>query len=427
MRILLIDFNPFMAAATPISLGYLGATLKAKGHEVNVLSFGSSTSFSPISFSEFIREHSPSLVGFQTYQRNIFHVNALATLVKEAVPEAFVILGGPQITFLPDESLSVLTGVDFLCRGEGESVILAVTDSILSQKTSFPIPGTTSRNLEGGYHTGPPVIPPKDLDEYPSPWLRDVLDPADMEESIMLTSRGCPCACAFCYTPAAFGKRIRAHSVERVIEEIAFVASRGSGRLWFADPNFSFSENRVAEILEGIARRSLNADMWIETRADMVNREIITLMKRAGVGMIAMGLESASGNVFPHLKKNLNPDQIRQAIEMAFEAGLDVELFSQYALPHERYEDALKTLNFVKESGVKIRGNSNAQQMQIYYGSEIAADPQKFGIKPLRNNLQPCMAIGTEFETEWMSKSEIAKVKAAWKAESLDGGKRIVS
>jgi radical SAM superfamily enzyme YgiQ (UPF0313 family) len=366
-------------------------------------------------------------VGFGVYQRNIFHINALVTLVKESVSDALIILGGPQITFLPDDALSVLPGVDFLCRGEGEPVILAVTDAILSGKTASPVPGTTSRNTQGEYITGPSVAPAKDLDEYPSPWLEGVLDPADMDEAIMLTSRGCPHVCSFCYTPAAFGGKIRAHSVERVIEEIAFVASRGSGRLWFADPNFSFSEKRVIEILEGIARRDLKVDMWIETRADMLNKELIALMKKAGVNMIAMGLESASENVYPHLKKNLDPDRVRKAIEMTFKAGMDVELFSQYALPHEHFEDAMQTLNFVKASGVKIRGNSNAQQMQIYYGSEIAADPAKFGVKPLRDSFQPCMGIGTEFETDWMSKDEIDRVKAAWKAESLDGGKRIVS
>lgn len=427
MRVLLIDFNPFMAAATPISLGYLGAILKTRGHEVKVLSLGSITLFSPVSFKSFIREFSPDLVGFGAYQRNIFHINALVNMVKEVLPETSVILGGPQITFLPDEALSVLTGVDFLCRGEGESVILELTDAILANNIGSPIPGITSRDSQGNYVTGPAITPTKDLDEYPSPWLEGVLDPAEMAENIMLTSRGCSHVCSFCYTPAAFGRNVRAHSVERVIDDIAFVASRGSGRLWFADPNFSFSQKRVVAILSEIASRDLKIDMWIETRADMLNKELISLMKRAGVNMIAMGLESASENVYPHLKKNLDPDQIRLAIEMAFEAGLDVELFSQYALPHERFEDAMKTLKFVKDSGVKIRGNSNAQQMQIYYGSEIAADPAKFGIKPLRDSFLPCMGIGTEFETEWMSKDEIDRIKAAWKAESLDGGKRIVS
>ncbi len=427
MRVVLIDFNPFMTAATPISLGYLGAILKHKGHQVDIFSLGATTRFSPSSFKELIKDRSPAMVGFGAYQSNIFHVNALANLVKEAAPESHVIMGGPQAAFLPDNSLEVLTGMDFLCRGEGEQVILSLAEAIISEKTAAPVPGTTSRNPDGGYMTGPPVSPAKDLDDYPSPWLEGVLDPADMDEAIMLTSRGCPHVCSFCYTPASSGRKIRAHCVDRVIEEIAFVAGRGSGRLWFADPNFSFSEKRVVEILEKIIRKDIKVDMWIETRADMLNQNIITLMKRAGVNMVAMGLESASDNVYPHLNKNLNPGQIRQAIDMAFAHGLDVELFSQYALPHESYDDAMQTLNFVKESGVKIRGNSNAQQMQIYYGSEIASDPARFGVKPLRDNFLPCMAIGMEFETKWMSKKEIDKVKEAWKAESHDGGKGVVT
>ncbi len=427
MRVLLIDFNPFMAPATPISLGYLGAALKVKRHDVRVLSLGATSLFSPESYEGFLREFAPDLVGFGAYQRNIFHVNAMATIVKGVLPETTVILGGPQITFLPDDALSVLPNIDFLCRDEGEPVILALADAMLSGKLAEPVPGTTSRNPDGGYITGPAVERASELDEYPSPWLEGVLDPATMDEAIMLTSRGCPHVCSFCYTPAAFGRNVRVNSVERVLEEIAFVAKHGSGRLWFADPNFSFSKKRVTEILEGIARRGIVVDMWIETRADMLEKEIIELMKRAGVNMVAMGLESASENVYPHLKKNLDPDRIRIAVEMAFEAGLDVELFSQYALPHERLEDAMQTLNFVKKSGVKIRGNSNAQQMQIYHGSEIASDPAGFGVRPLRDRIEPCMAIGTEFETEWMSKDEIEKMKQAWKTDSLDGGKRVVS
>ena len=140
----------------------------------------------------------------------------------------------------------------------------------------------------------------------------------------MLTSRGCPHNCVFCYTPAAFDRKIRYNSVDRVLEEISYVAERGSGRLWFADPNFSFSEKRVVSILEGILRRNLEVEMWIETRADMLSPELIRLMKRAGVYLVAMGLESASPNVFPGLDKRLRPERIREAVRLALGAGLDV-------------------------------------------------------------------------------------------------------
>jgi radical SAM superfamily enzyme YgiQ (UPF0313 family) len=140
-----------------------------------------------------------------------------------------------------------------------------------------------------------------------------------------------------------------------------------------------------------------------------------------------MGLESASPNVYPVLDKGIDPDAIGRAARTALGAGLDVELFSQFALPNETREDALETLRFVKDCGVKIRGNSNAQQMQLYFGAELTSKHREYGIRPLRDDLPPYLAIGAAFETEWMPEEEIKQVKSAWRAESLDGGKRVVS
>jgi radical SAM superfamily enzyme YgiQ (UPF0313 family) len=257
MRVLLVDFNPFSPPVTPISTGYIGAALEARGHEVRVLGLGATSTFSEASFSRFVEEFRPRLAGFGTYQRNIFHVRSLAALVKRAAPGCSVILGGPQATFMPDEALEALPDVDYLCRGEGEVVMTALAESLESESTGGAVAGATGRDGDGGYLTGPAIAPAEELDDYPSPWLSGVLDPAGMDESIMLTSRGCPYSCSFCYTPAAFGRAIRTHSVERVVDEIAYVSERGSGRLWFADPNFSFNGSRVVEILEAVARRGL--------------------------------------------------------------------------------------------------------------------------------------------------------------------------
>ncbi len=427
MRTLLIDINPFMPPVTPISLGNLGAVLKTAGHRTEVISLGSNSRFSPQGLADTLEAYEPRLVGFGTYQRNIPHVRAMARLVKEVLPESRVVLGGPQATFMPDAALSAMPEIDYLSRAEGELVIQAIAEAVEGGDQDRPIPGATLRTADGECLTGPAPEAPADLDCYPSPWLTDVLDPASMEESIMLTSRGCPNSCRFCYTPAAFGRVTRSQSVERVLEDIALVSKKGSRRLWFADPNFSFSEDRVVGILEGILRRALDVSLWIETRADMLTPGLIDLMKRAGVGSIALGLESASPNVYPSLNKGIEPERIGQAARAALAAGLDVEFFSQYALPSETMADALQTLRFVKECGVKIQGNSNAQQMQLYFGAELYSSYREHGIRPIRENLPPYLAIGAAFETEWMTQEEIKQVKAAWRAESLDGGKRVVS
>jgi radical SAM superfamily enzyme YgiQ (UPF0313 family) len=230
----------------------------------------------------------------------------------------------------------------------------------------------------------------------------------------------------FCLTAAASGG-VRRHSVDRVLDEIELVARRGSGRLWFADPNFCASPNRVVEILEGILRRGIRVAMWIELRADMVSGELVPLMRRAGVERVAMGLESASPRVLARVNKAIDPGRVAAATGQLLAAGIDVELFSQYALPGERVDDALHTLQFVTDCGVEIRGNSNAQQMQLYFGSDVCSHYRQHGVRPLREERPPYLAIGTEFETDWMVQSEIARVRAAWRAASADGGAGIVS
>ncbi len=427
MRVLLVDVNPYMAAHTPISLGSLAAVLRAEGHQVTLLGLGSDSRLSVAGLALRLRELEPELAGFGAYQRNMVHVRGLAALVRRVVPGCRVVLGGPQAMFLPDAALAALPEVDFLSRGEGELAALALVRALadgLDRETA--IPGITRRLTDGGTVTGGLEPPPADLDRYPSPWLSGVLDPAEWTEAVLLASRGCAHSCLFCLTPAAFGVP-RWHSVERVLDEIELVARGGSGRLWFADPNFCARADRVGALLEGVLARGLDVRMWIELRAELVSPELIPLLERAGVERVAMGLESARPTVLARLAKGAEPDRVAHAARGLLAAGLDVELFSQYALPGETVDDALATLGFVRACGVSIRGNSNAQQMQLYFGSRITERAGEYGIRPLRDDLPPYLAPGTEFETEWMSRAEIARVRDAWRAASSDGGQRVVS
>ena len=427
MRVLLVDLNPFVAPSTPISLGNVGAALQARGHEVQLMALGATTAFSLRDLARQLARLAPRLVVIGAYQRNMLHVRAFARLVKRTLPDAAVVIGGPQATFMPDAGVAALPEVDFVSRGEGELAVQAIAEALDGGWRDQPIAGVTARTRDGALVTGPDPAVPTGLDGYPSPWQSGLLDPAAREESILLTSRGCPNACCFCYTPAASGRRTRAQSVERVLEDIGVICRRGSGSLWFADPNFTSDERRVVQLLEGILARGLKASMWVETRADMVSAALLALMRHAGVHTVAFGLESAAPAVFPTLDKGIDPGRIALAARQATAAGLRVELFSQFALPHEGLDDALHTLRFVSDCGVEIRGNSNAQQMQLYFGSPICADPERFGVRPLRDELPPYLSVGAEFETAWISAAEIDQVKGAWRAASLDGGKRVVS
>ena len=427
MRILLIEFNPFQPEHTPISLGYLAAYAKACGFATELLNVGSNTRMSVGGFTRYLRDRRPQLIGFSAYQRNIFLVKGWAEHCKRVLPDAKILIGGPQATFMPTEALRSLSPVDLICRAEGEVALAEAARRLREAERLIDVPGWSGRAPDNALWDGPPLDAPSDLDAYPSPYLDGTLDPGRMEEAILLASRGCPYKCAFCYTPRAFGKRIRYHSLERVTEEIEWIHRQGLRRFWFADPSFTFQADRIHQLFEALLKRGLEMGLWLETRVDLVDEELVTKMKRVGVHTLAYGLESAALHVLRRIGKPLDLEQVEGAIRIAQQAGIEVELFSQYGLPSETFEDALRTLSFVKHNGVRVRGNTNAQQMQIYFGTQIQQESDRFGILPFQESFPPYLSIGSRYRTEWMRSSEIEEVGRLWKDASEDGGKHIVS
>jgi len=427
MNILLIEINTFIPAAVPISLAYMAAYARSKDFAAQVISIGEGTPFSLHELQRILEEFKPALVGFSTYQRNIPFVLGLAETIKQQVPTVKTIIGGPQATFMPEEALRD-SAIDFICREEGEHALVGVAEMLREGNEPGPSRGCSCKMEDGTFQRGPVIESAEnDLDLFPSPYLEEnLIDFSTMDEAIMLTSRGCPYQCIFCYTPNACKRRVRFHAIERVVEEMSWINKKGVKKFWFADPSFSMNMERVDQLMEQIIRKNIRGEIWLETRADLIDEDMLAKMKAAGVRQVAYGLESGSEKVLSHLKKNISLDQIRRAIDLTLRQGLEVELFSQYGLPYETFDDALLTRQFVKDNQVPIRGNTNPQQTQIYFGTELFNNYQAWGICPLEETPE-YISIGDQYETSWLSAAEIRTIKAMWEQESLDGGKRKVS
>ena len=391
------------------------------------MTLGQDTSASRASLCRLVRDFQPALVGLTAYQRTMLYVIGLARLVKSVDANIKVAVGGPQATFMPSAAFAELPDIDYICRSSGEVTLLNIAQAIQNGTPFSNLLGASYRDGEGVVHDAESIDGFADLDAYPSPYLDDIFDYERMSEAIMLTSRGCPHNCLYCYTPPAFNHQVRFHSVDRVLEEIRWIKNQGVKRLWFADPNISFKPNRLTELIDRILSEGLETEMWLQTRADLVTPDLMRQMRRAGVSTIAFGLESASERVLSRLDKKVSIQTVADAIRLAQAEDIEVELFTMFGLPHETFRDAVKTLEFVKENNVKIMGNTNSQQMQIYFGTPMARHYADYNICPLNNDRPAYLSIGSQFETDRMTHDEIQKVQELWKANSLDGGKRIVS
>jgi len=427
VNVLLIEINPFVPASPPISLGYIASFLKSKGFTVKILTLGEDTSVSRASLYQLVSRFRPALVGLSAYQRTMLYVIGLARFIKSVESNIKIAIGGPQATFMPSAAFSELPEIDYICRSSGEVTLLGIARAIENGTPFSDLLGVSYKNANGAVYDTAELDGLTDLDHYPSPYLDNVFDYSCIREAIMLTSRGCPHHCIYCYTPHAFKHKVSFHSIERVTEEIKWIRKNGVRRLWFADPNISFKPSRLIELLDRMLTEGLETEMWLQTRADLVNAEVMKKMKRAGVSTIAFGLESASERVLARLDKHVSIQQVAEAIRLAQSEDIEVELFTIFGLPYETFEDALKTLEFVKKNNVKIMGNTNSQQMQIYFGTHMARDYENYNIRPLNTRRPAYLSIGCQYETDHMAYSDIQKIQALWRAHSLDRGRRIVS
>jgi anaerobic magnesium-protoporphyrin IX monomethyl ester cyclase len=403
----------------PISQAYILAHLKAHGFSGDILGDFLDRPLKPGVLAKAINTQKPLALGFSAYQENIERVRLWARYAKSLDPNIRIILGGPQVTFMPVEALRHMPEVDFLCTGEGEEVMLQLAYALSEGKDLSIVPGLRFLREDQAVETAP-AYGATDLDQYPSPYLTDLIDLQHKHRVIILTSRGCPFDCAFCYTPKASRRIVRFHSIERIIEEMNYVRSKGINDFWFADPNFSCSQDRLVSLLNGIIEDVPGISFWCQTRYDLVNPEMLALLKQAGAHSVAYGLESASPNVLQKINKRMDLERLSGVIHWTQEAGINVELFTMFGLPGETVEDAFSTVDYVKNHGVLIRDNSVSQQAHLFFGAPMTEDPSAYGMHPLPRIRPAYLSICRDFETDTMSKDQIWQVAVIWRLNHRD-------
>jgi len=403
----------------PISEATILAYLKTHGYSGQILGDFADSPLEPQVLGKALHSHQPVAIGFTTYQENIEQIRLWARFAKKMSPATKIIFGGPQVTFMPAEALRHMPEVDFLCRGEGEEVMLGLARA-LSQGTDLAlVPGLCFLGEDGPVETSP-AHGAKELDTYASPYLMDLIDMTRKERAVMLTSRGCSYDCAFCYTPRASHKRVRFYSIERIIDEMKYLKSKNIGAFWFADPNFSFSRKRLVTLLEAIIRDVPGITFWCQTRYDLVNPELLSLLSRAGADNVAYGLESANPGVLERINKPIDLARLSEVIRLTQESGINVELFSMFGLPGETFNQALNTLDFVKKNRVAVDGNSISQQAHLFFGTPMNDKPAAYGFQPFRRTRPAYLSICRDYETDTMSADEIRRISLIWRVNRSD-------
>lgn len=233
----------------PLGLAYIGAVLRAAGHQVQILDRDMILRKSGFDFRKadqitlgLIEDFQAEAVGFSLTTPNVTDGISFSHLLKKAKPKIMTVFGGPHCAGEPAATLNMAKDVDCLVRGEGEMAMLDLASGVSFSQVG----GLSYRNSDGtiAYNPDRPLIEP--LDNLPLP-ARDLLDmdyytrPSrfisrnlSLRATHIFTARGCPNNCYYCAGPLMGRRKVRFHSPQRVVSEIEelIVKYRIIGMTW---------------------------------------------------------------------------------------------------------------------------------------------------------------------------------------------------
>ena len=348
----------------PVSLLYLGGMLEAKGVPVRIMD-GQCDDLSEGALLRMIEEMKPICVGITMLTPTSFDAHKLIGIIKKHHPNLWVLAGGTHPTVLPEEVMED-TNIDVIAISESEHTMCEIYDVLVDggdRKALKNIPGIWYRDGEEIVKTPDrPLF--SDLDKLPLPMWHGVK--MDLYHQVpdssfarpmrvMMSSRGCPFKCIFCSARQVSGFKYRAHSADRVLEEMEILVQKYNARqIIYLDDNFIISKKRVFEICEKILQKGLQKKVvWTAAgRADEVNEPLLKAMKDAGCKMISFGIESGSPRLLELMKKGEKKEHIEKAVAMANKVGLKTRGTLILGFPTETREESLETIDFAKKLGL---------------------------------------------------------------------------
>jgi radical SAM superfamily enzyme YgiQ (UPF0313 family) len=170
----------------------------------------------------------------------------------------------------------------------------------------------------------------------------------------LLTSRGCPFPCTFCSATLrqSYGRKFRAHSAERVVEDMVRLHKDHRVNAFYTiDDVFSLDRPRVEEICRRLLQHNLPIRWTVQTRGDLIDREVLALMKRAGCCGVKMGIESGVDRILKIIRKSATRDQLLQSARDAQAVGLGLTTYYMIGHPTETREEMEETFRFAREVG----------------------------------------------------------------------------
>lgn len=278
-----------------------------------------------------------------------------ARIVRKALPNAWIVVGGHHPTALPASVLSS-DAVDFVIRGDGEAALPALYRVLRRGASPESVPGIGFGKPDGSHVMREPAVVdalrglgPGALDRIHS----DAYRRRGRGGAVVVASRGCPMSCTYCAVGSG-GLPYRRRPVADVLAEMDTAVARSDARfIDFEDENLSLDPNWFHALLAGIrerfGRRTLELRAMNGLYAPTLDAGLIDAMAEAGFSALNLSLCTTHPGTLRRFRRPDLCDAVTHALKLGQARGMDAVTYILVGAPGQRAADAVDDLLFLAE------------------------------------------------------------------------------
>lgn len=334
-----------------LSIEYISSVLKQAGHNVNLIVSPQIPIFKK-NIEQIIQEikaTSPDLIAYSSTTCEYQPILKTAKEIKKHLPDIKTIIGGihPTATY---HLIKKEKCFDYICVGEGEKSFLTLLNRIEENKTTDRITNII--------HTNSPIhkkinIYDTDLNTLPFPDKDLIYNtyPAFIRDSYtIITSRGCPYNCTFCYNSINNKIPLTRRTPQNVLAELKISKEKYNPKtIFFLDSVFTYSKEWLDMFLPEY-KREISKPFYCDIHPLCINESIVSALKEAGCSCVNLGIQTSCEKkrktIFNRHETN---QQIKETIRLIKKYNITLYAHIIYDLPNEQDKDILTNAKFINK------------------------------------------------------------------------------
>jgi len=308
-------------------LRYLYANLHELQDDAKIIEFTINNQIQTI--AEDILIHSPRIVGIGVYIWNASQVRELVEIIKKVSPETIIVLGGPEVSYLPIRVN--YDDADYIIQNEAEESFYTLCKQILSDnRPSGRIIQSTLPNLK----------------ELKLPYAYYLQEDIATRYTYVEISRGCPFLCEFCLS--SMDEKVRSFSIDKVLEEFELLWIKGVRNFKFIDRTFNINIRAANKVLDFFLSKDEMYHIHFEVIPDHFPESIKERLTHFAPGSLQfeIGIQTLNEEIANNISRPLFKDKIEENIKFLNDIkGVHMHLDLLVGLPGETLESFGKNLN----------------------------------------------------------------------------------